>query len=47
MRFITKHLYKILLITALFFLIAGIIMGEHDTLFSYAIVICLNCMGIG
>ena len=47
MKRFLKHLPKIILVAALCMLIAGIIIGEPEILFNYAVSICLNCIGIG
>jgi len=47
MGFVLRHLPKLFIGAAVCMLIAGICMGEHNMILSYAIVVCLSCMGIG
>jgi hypothetical protein len=42
-----RHLPKIFLAAAALMLFGGLLAGEHNMFFTYAIVICLNCIGIG
>jgi hypothetical protein len=47
MRFIKRHATKIFFAAAVLMLLGGLIAGEHNRFFTYAIVICLDCIGIG
>ena len=47
MVFLKRHLPKIFLAAAALMLFGGLYYGEHNMFFTYAIVICLNCIGIG
>jgi len=47
MRFLKRHASKMLLAAAVLMLAGGLAAGEHNMFFTYAIVICLNCIGIG
>jgi hypothetical protein len=47
MVFFKRHLPKIFLAAAALMLFGGLYAGEHNMFFTYAIVICLNCIGIG
>jgi hypothetical protein len=47
MGFFKRHLPKLFLAAAVVLLIGGLYAGEHDMFFTYAIVICLSCIGIG
>ena len=47
MDFLKRHLPKIFLAAAALMLFSGLYAGEHNMFFTYAIVICLNCIGIG
>ena len=35
------------LAAAVTMLVSGIMIGEHNMMFSYGVIICLSCMGIG
>jgi hypothetical protein len=47
MTFLKRHLPKFFLAAAVLMLIGGLLAGEHNMFFTYAIVICLSCIGIG
>ena len=47
MNFFKRHLPKFFLVAAACMLIGGLYAGEHNMFFTYAIVICLSCIGIG
>jgi len=47
MKLFIRHLPKIVTIVMASALVAGILMKEFEMAFSYAIVICLSCMGLG
>jgi len=47
MTFLKRHLPKFFLAAAVLLLIGGLLFGEHNMFFTYAIVICLSCIGIG
>jgi len=47
MRFLKRHVSKLFLAAAVLSLLGGLLAGEHNMFFTYAIVICLNCIGIG
>ena len=47
MVFFKRHLPTIFLAAAALMLFGGLFVGEHNMFFTYAIVICLNCIGIG
>jgi hypothetical protein len=42
-----KHLPAIIAALSAALFIAGITMGHHNMIMSYAIVVCLSCIGIG
>lgn len=45
--FIRKHLPAISAAICAALLLTGILMGHHTMIMSYAIVVCLSCIGIG
>jgi len=47
MSFFKKHIALFLLILSIVFFIAGIKLDEPGMILSYAIRICLGCIGIG
>ncbi len=47
MLFIKRHAAKFLFAVAALMLLGGLTAGEHNRFFTYAIVICLDCIGIG
>lgn len=47
MRFLKRHASKVLLAAAGLMLAGGLFAGEPNMFFTYAIVVCLNCIGIG
>jgi len=47
MTFFKRHLPKFFLAISVVLLIGGMLAGEHNMFFTYAIVICLSCIGIG
>jgi len=47
MTFFKRHLPKFFLTGAVLLLVGGLLVGEHNMFFTYAIVICLSCIGIG
>ena len=47
MNFFKRHLPKFFLVASVLLLISGLLAGEHNMFFTYAIVICLSCIGIG
>ncbi|MFC1590986.1 hypothetical protein ACFL43_00525 [Thermodesulfobacteriota bacterium] len=47
MNFIMRHISEIIIIVALFCIVMGVVLGEHMTLLTYAVVVCLSCIGIG
>jgi hypothetical protein len=47
MRFIEKYLTAICAALSVAFFIIGIAQGHHNMIMSYAIVVCLSCIGIG
>jgi len=47
MRFLKRHAPQVFLAAAALMLFGGLYLGEHNMFFTYAIVICLNCIGIG
>ncbi len=42
-----KYISWILLAASLGSLVVGCMLGEHSMMLSYAVIVCLNCMGIG
>ncbi len=42
-----KHLPAIIAALSAALFIIGIIMGQHNMIMSYSIVVCLSCIGIG
>ena len=47
MTFFKRHLPKFFLAASVMMLIGGLLAGEQNMFFTYAIVICLSCIGIG
>lgn len=47
MRFLKRYASQVLLVASALMLFGGMYLGEHSMFFTYAIVICLNCIGIG
>lgn len=47
MTFLKRHLPKFFLAASVLLLIGGLLAGEQNMFFTYAIVICLSCIGIG
>ncbi len=47
MQFTKKHLAAIIAAVSVALFIVGITMGHHNMIMSYAIVVCLSCIGIG
>jgi len=47
MNFFKRHLPKFFLAASVLLLVGGLLAGEHNMFFTYAIVICLSCIGIG
>ena len=47
MSFLKRHLPKFFLAASVLLLIGGLYAGEQNMFFTYAIVICLSCIGIG
>lgn len=47
MQFTKKHLPAIIAALSAALCIVGIAMGHHTMIMSYAIVVCLSCIGIG
>lgn len=47
MPFLKRNASKLFLAAAVLALLGGLVAGEHNMFFTYAIVICLNCIGIG
>ncbi len=45
--FMKKYLPAITAAASAALLIAGIVLGNHTTVLSYAIIVCLSCIGIG
>jgi len=47
MQFAKKHLPAFIAALSAALFIIGISMGHHSMIMSYAIVVCLSCIGIG
>lgn len=47
MKFFKKHCALILFVASILCMAAGFMLQEHKMMFSYAVVVCLSCMGIG
>ena len=46
-RTMRRFLPLAVLAAAIVMLVSGVVIGEHTMMFSYGVIICLSCMGIG